>query len=184
MLSLVSPEMHISAVDLRSEKDARERKRNVQYDDVLRCCQSQIVKANERDADNILFRIPEFKLGRPPIRNLKACIAYVLINLKQKGFRTNFIYPDVLFVCWGDPHKQQYPIAYHHADVPVNDRLAPPPPTVHVRTKAEKLLDIDKTVCRQIPDSSRLACRPKGGGGGVYDDDAFASLKLLAGRRK
>ena len=188
MLSLVSPEMQVSAVELRKQRDLRDKKRSEHYDEVLKGCQSQILRANERDVDNIFFRIPVFKLGRPPIRNLNACIAYVLVNLKRKGFQTNFIYPDMLFVCWADQSPRPVPLAFSDSHLPVIDSRAPPPGAVDpqsapaTRTKAEKLLDINKTVCRPIPDSARVA--PRNGSSQLYDDDAFASLKLLAGRKK
>ena len=176
----------LRAGDLRKLRDEREARRNAQYNEILRSCQQQIERANERDADNIFCKIPYFKLGRPPIRNLNACLVYVLLNLKRNGFRVSYFYPDVLFICWGDS-KRALPEGFAEVrTLPARDPGESA--TSHIpshadnvpRSKEEKLAFINKTVCRQLPGvAAQKTVRSA-----IYDDDAFSSIRLLADRIK
>lgn len=69
------------------------------YDKLLEKCFYRINAASENDDSFCLYSIPEFILGMP-LYNLAYCAAYIIYNLKNKGFIAQFFNPNVIFVSW------------------------------------------------------------------------------------
>lgn len=141
---------------------------------------------NDRDVDNTLFRVPKFQLGKPPIRNHQACLAYVIHNLRRNGFKVKFISPDVLFIIWRD-EKPSLPenieTSAFQACQPVADKthqgMIKDSPASKKKNKDDKLSDINRAIFKPMPkrENSVKSCA-------AYDDEAFRSLKNLTDRIK
>lgn len=182
MLSIASKNK-LDLEELRSRQQHKEKKRLEIYDDVLKKCHGHILRSSESNVDNTFFRVPKFQLGKPPITNLKACIAYIIFNLKSNGLSVNFFQPDILWINWGESK----PTASLPPAVAPVDFLSTQPirhedrvearPTVKPKSKEEKLLQINKAVFRDMP--AEQSNKPT-----VYDGDTLQSLKYFADRIK
>lgn len=185
MLSITS-QSNVDIESLRSKHRDKEIKRLETYEDILKKCHAHICSKNDRDVDNTLFRVPKFQLGKPPIRNHEACLAYVIHNLRRNGFKVKFICPDVLFIVWRDEKPSLpngieasafqacQPMA-HETERSIVQKASPS----RKKNKDDKLSDINRAIFKPMPkreDSAKLCS--------AYDDEAFRSLKSLTDRIK
>lgn len=183
MLS-ISSTAKLDMEDLRKRQIEKEKRKMEVYDCVLKKCHAQILRSNESNTDNTFFRVPKFQLGKPPISNFKACLAYIIYNLQDNGLSVHYFFPDTLWISWGTQNKQaslpptvdqvqflgEQPLRHE-------DKIDRVQSAKHKQTKEDKLMQINKAVCREIP-KEHTAKRT------VYDEGAFQSLQYLADRIK
>ncbi len=184
MLSIASTSK-LDLQELRKRNDEKEKRRLEVYDSVLKKCHTQILRSNESNRDNTFFQVPRFQLGKPPISNYKACLAYIIYNLKSNGLSVNYFHPDTLWITWGETRPAVLPAGVDQAEFlgqqPVRHddriekvvRVAKPV----VKSKEDRLLQINKVVCREIPKERETKHT-------IYDGDALQSLKYFAERIK
>lgn len=177
MLSLTSNQQ-LDIGKLHNKKHEKEVRRYQCYEEILTKCHKRITKAAEAEAEATMFQVPSFKFGMPPTYNLKACICYLIYNLRRNGFHVEYVSPNILYMAWNDsrPKNNRLP-----ANVDANAFAGQQPiavPKEGPRKSLErepdtdtKLALINKTLCRPIND-------PKP----VYDTDAMDSLTRFAQR--
>lgn len=181
MLALTAKN-HLDVHQLRKKRAEHENKRLAHYEEILKLCHAHIVKAAERNADKCFYRVRTFQVGLPVLSNVNACIMYIIFNLRRDGLAVDFFYPDRLFIRWGEPVKEDKATTDKYlATQPIQTKKAEPyhAPEAPVKTKQEKMLDIDKTICRSIPSDDHFAKSKT-----VYDTGALDSLKCMAEKIK
>ena len=185
MLSIASTSK-LDLQDLRKRQDEKEKRRLEVYDSVLKKCHTQILRSNESNRDNTFFQVPRFQLGSPPISNFKACLAYIIYNLRNNGLSVNYFHPDTLWITWGATRPAALPASVDRVDFlgqqPLrhDDKIEKAARVIKpvVKSKEERLLQINKAVCREIPKEREASQHT------IYDGDALQSLKYFADRIK
>lgn len=157
----------VSISELRKKKEERDKRSISRFDGVLQRCHRKIISTAEKARDCVFYTVPLFEIDKPPITNLKACMAYIIYNLKKDGFDVTYIFPNMLWISWDDTNRQ------------VQKQSRPPSPKVEKPTTVEeKVMAIDKTIYRHIPKRENPL-----ESGGIYDD-VFPTLKESAERMK
>ena len=90
----------LSVVELR-EKDSQRRKKNHEcYKDILNDVYVKIKKRNEQHFQNLVYNVPPFKIGWPPI-NVENAIKYCIMKLNKGGFVVYpYKYMNTLYIDW------------------------------------------------------------------------------------
>lgn len=86
--------------ELYNAHDERENRINQIYHDIFNSCCTKIKFVNDNFfRKQTTFKVPSVLWGAP-LFNVKACIAYIMVNLRQKGFRVQFYPPTFLVINW------------------------------------------------------------------------------------
>lgn len=159
----------VDIATLRKKKEEKDKRSLMLFDDVLQRCHKRIVRTAEKAQDAVFYTVPLFEINKPPITNIKACMAYVIYNLKKDGFDVTYIFPNMLWISWTDTREK------HETARPVSPKRTPE----NLSTSMEqKVMAVDKTIYRPIPKQ-----KENSSGGGIYDD-VFPTLKEGAERMK
>jgi hypothetical protein len=89
----------ISVEDLKEKHKEKCKNRIKIYDKLLEKCFYRINKAADNDQFYYIYTIPDFVLGMATY-NLAYCAAYIIHNLKNKGFYAKFFNPNIIFIMW------------------------------------------------------------------------------------
>lgn len=185
-MSLLNSKHRLDLQSVRRKQQDKHQMRLETYEELLKKCHTSIYHSSELNIDNIFYRVPKFALGRPPIINHYACIAYMIHNLRRDGLEVHFIKPDVLFIVWkeqavdGKALPPNVDRTAFQSEQPTRFRDAPPlaesPAKPTSKTTEQKLMDINRSIFRSVPppDHSKT----------IYDDDTIQSLQNLANRIK
>lgn len=185
MALALSANQRLDVQQLRRKQLEHENKRYAHFEQILKLCHSHIQKAAERNVDKCFYRVRAFQMGLPVLSksNMNACIMYLIFNLRRDGLAVDFLYPDNLFIRWGEVQKDTKATTEKYlATQPIQTKQKEPeqvPAQLPVKTKQEKLLDIDKTICRNVPSDQDFAKSKI-----VYDTEALDSLKAMADKIK
>ena len=158
----------VNISDLRRKKEEKDRRSVTRFDSVLQRCHVKIKSTADKAKDCVFYTVPLFEIDKPPITNVKACMAYLIYNLKKDGFDVTYIFPNMLWISWGDTTRQPQV----HEPRPKSPKKCMPV------TVEEKVMAIDKAISRPLPKQDKHFS-----GGGIYDD-IFPSLKEGAERMK
>jgi hypothetical protein len=76
-----------------------ERKKNV-YEKILKLCYNRIIVTNQKN-DNCwcFFTCPTYIYGLP-LYNIMSCIVYIMEDLQKRGFKTQYIQPNTIYIDW------------------------------------------------------------------------------------
>lgn len=177
MLSLTSNQQ-LDIGRLQSKKREKESRRYQCYEDVLLKCHKRITKAAEAEAEATVFQVPSFQFGMPPTYNVKACMCYLIYNLRRNGFFVKYLSHDMLYMAWCDlrPKNNALPANIDTHAFAGQQPIAAPKEETRKSIEREpdtdtKLALINKSLFRPIND-------PKP----VYDTDAMESLTRFAQR--
>ncbi len=69
------------------------------YDVILNKCFTQIKNMAQRDQTFCYYTVPLYVLGLP-IYDINACIVYILLNLKKKGFFIQMTDYQTIYISW------------------------------------------------------------------------------------
>ena len=77
------------------------------YDRLLNKCFVKIRKSVSNDNTYCLFAVPEYVMGFP-LYNTQQCIYYIMNKLKNNGFDSQYIPPNIMFISWyvKSPYEQ------------------------------------------------------------------------------
>lgn len=75
----------LSVFELREKDNQRRIKNHECYKEILNDVYVKIKKRNEQHFQNLIYNIPHFKLGWPPI-NIENAIKYCIMKLNKGGF--------------------------------------------------------------------------------------------------
>jgi hypothetical protein len=90
----------IKAKDLLKEQKARESRKIVTFEKIYIILEKKILYASQGDIYHIWYEIPNFILGLP-LYSVKDCKDYLEKKLKDNGFNTTFLEPNILIIKWG-----------------------------------------------------------------------------------
>ena len=158
--------------NLRKKKEEKDKRSLMLFDNVLQRCHKRIVRTAGEAQDELFYTVPLFEIDKPPITNIKACMAYIIYNLKKDGFDVTYIFPNMLWISWTEKCDNR-----RNSQTAVRYSSPTRPPEPHISME-QKVMAVDKTIYRPMP-------KPKEnfGGGGIYDD-VFPTLKEGAERMK
>ncbi len=156
---------------LRKKKEEKDKRSLMVFDNVLQRCHKRIERTAEKAQDSVFYTVPLFEIDKPPITNIKACMAYVIYNLKKDGFDVTYIFPNMLWISWTENQEKSTPI--RHAS-PKRAHQSPAPKI----SMEQKVMEVDKTIYRPMPKQKEHFSE-----GGIYDD-VFPTLKEGAERMK
>ena len=155
--------------NLRKKKEEKDKRSLMLFDNVLQRCHKRIFRTAEKAQDSVFYTVPLFEINKPPITNIKACMAYVIYNLKKDGFEVTYIFPNMLWISWTDNREKHTSIRHASPNRPSEI----PSPSME-----QKVMAVDKTIYRPMPKHKEHLS-----GGGIYDD-VFPTLKEGAERMK
>ncbi len=159
---------------LRKKKEEKDKRYLMLYDNILQKCHKRIVNTAEKAQDSVFYTVPLFDINKPPITNVKACMAYVIYNLKKDGFDVTYIFPNMLWISWteqrNDREQTVRTAARHESPKRAPGKAA--------SSMEEKVMAVDKSIYRPMPKQKEHFS-----GGGIYDD-VFPTLKEGAERMK
>lgn len=75
------------------------RQRTYVYNIILEKCFNRINEANENNQTHLIYLIPEITFGYP-LYNIAYCSAYVIFNLRRKGYQAKFYNPNIILIIW------------------------------------------------------------------------------------
>lgn len=182
----INSQSHLDVTLLRQKNHARQHRKFETYDELLKKCHTRIYRSNEHSRDHLFYKVPKFQLGQPPISNYQGCLAYLIHNLRRDGLKVKFIQPDTLFIVWREGDNYSYKENEQKAIVKASKEQSSHDDTFgneskdcqKTKGKEEKLREINRTVCRQVPDKSPDKTSS------VYNEEALRRLRMLADRIK
>jgi hypothetical protein len=89
----------IKAKDLIKDQKARESRKILTFEKIYNILEKKIIYASQGDIYHIWYEIPSFILGLP-LYSVKDCKDYLEIKLKDNGFKTTFLEPNILIINW------------------------------------------------------------------------------------
>lgn len=89
----------MDAHELQEFQEHREKKRARIFQKILDRCLQHVKLAAEHNKTEQVYRVPVFLLGKP-LYKLEACLCYLIVNLKKKGYQVNYYLPNVLHISW------------------------------------------------------------------------------------
>jgi len=90
------------SINVNQLKDKHRQKCNNRtkiYESLLEKCYLRVNNAAEHDKNFCIYQVPDFIWGMPAY-NLAYCAAYIIYDLKRKGFETKFVNPNVIIIFW------------------------------------------------------------------------------------
>lgn len=84
---------------LNNVRDQKEINKYEIYKKVLKKCHHRIKTFSHKGDSFCMYIIPEYIFGIPKYDKL-SCAAYIVNKLKLNGFKINYTYPNLLFICW------------------------------------------------------------------------------------
>lgn len=87
--------MVVTAKELVKQQQKKDKEKNNIYKKVYDRIDKKILMASNQNFYQCLYEIPEFMLGLP-LYNIKECIKYLDIKLKENGFKTTWEHNKVL----------------------------------------------------------------------------------------
>lgn len=76
------------------------------YQTILEKCQNQIINMANRDHTFCFYMVPLYVMGLP-LYDINACIVYILLNLKKKGFQVQMANAQTIYISWKHIHQRQ-----------------------------------------------------------------------------
>lgn len=89
----------INAEELRDIHRIKSNNRTKTYQKLLEKCYYRIKNAANNDKTYFIYPIPDFILGMPTY-NLAYCAAFIIHDLRNKGYIAKFFNPNIIFVSW------------------------------------------------------------------------------------
>ncbi len=89
----------LSLSELAKIHKKQQKNKTKPYNVILNKCHNQIRHMAKRDKTFCYYTIPLYVLGLP-IYDINACIVYVLLSLKKKGFYVQMIDTQTLYITW------------------------------------------------------------------------------------
>ena len=75
------------------------------YDVILNKCHTQIRNMARRDQTFCYYMVPTYVLGLP-LYDINACIVYILLNLKKRGFFVQMSNAQTIYISWKHIHER------------------------------------------------------------------------------
>lgn len=75
------------------------------YDAILNKCHTQIRNMAKRDQTFCYYVVPLYVMGLP-LYDINACIVYLLLNLKKKGFYVQMADSQTIYISWKHIYEQ------------------------------------------------------------------------------
>lgn len=97
------------------------------YDVILTKCHMQIKNMANRDQTFCYYIVPLYVLGLP-LYDINACIVYLLMNLKKKGFVVQMADNHTIYVSWKHIHKTHNSSSSSSSNRNVQQRSIKPKP--------------------------------------------------------
>jgi hypothetical protein len=91
--------------ELIEETETQDQQHSAAYEKILSKIYFKVKMANKKKKYQILFQVPNMILGCS-IYNIKACIAFVMLKLRQGGFNVKYVYPNILIIDWANIHTK------------------------------------------------------------------------------
>lgn len=94
----------IKRLNIFEIKDKLKNKSNIKkisYNKILESCHKKIMRNVENNKNKTIISIPENIYGYP-LYDLNKCIKYIIEHLKQDGFVVLYIFPNFLYISWGE----------------------------------------------------------------------------------
>ena len=93
----------INIDDLYEKKQQRDLKQLTIFNKILNRIHKRITftARNKVNDKHIWFTVPEYIFGEP-VYNKGDCIGYLVVKLEENGFQVKFVYPNTLFINWGN----------------------------------------------------------------------------------
>lgn len=90
---------YVNAEDLRDRYRIKCDNRTKIYKKLLEKCYYRIKNTADNDNTYFIYPIPDFVLGIPKY-NLAYCAAFIIHDLRNKGFVAKFFNPNIIFISW------------------------------------------------------------------------------------
>lgn len=95
----------LSLSELAKIHKKKQKNKTKTYDVILNKCHNQIRNMAKRDQTFCYYVVPLYVLGLP-LYDINACILYLLLNLKKKGFYVQMADAQTLFISWKHIHEK------------------------------------------------------------------------------
>jgi len=93
----------LSLNQLHRERQQREERKKVSYQQMLERCISRIKSVNEKAKTTqecfCYYEIPPWTYG-VPLYDVEGCIQYIIAELQKKGCKTQYVYPNNIYIDW------------------------------------------------------------------------------------
>ena len=106
----------IDVSDIHNRLNQQFEAKLVPYKKILERIFLRIKYRVEHSYDHLIYEIPNIIMGAPPI-DIPVCAEFLKLNLKQRGFETRFMEPNILIVNWPLPDLK---VENHIADYKYN----------------------------------------------------------------
>lgn len=96
------------------------------YEVILNKCYNQIRHMAYRDQTFCYYIVPLYVMGLP-LYDINACIVYILVNLKKKGFLVQMSNPQTIYISWKHIYDKQHTPSTslstnHKSNKPINNQ--------------------------------------------------------------
>lgn len=87
--------------------DKQEQQKISVYRDILNKCYRNITNM-ARNGHKVCWYFVPFIIFGKPIYNVNACICFIIVKLKKKGFDIKYYQPNILHISWEKKKNQEY----------------------------------------------------------------------------
>ena len=89
----------MDAKDMNRFQHNREKRKYKIFQEILNRCLVKVKNAAKHNRTEQVYKVPVFLIGKP-LYNLEACLCYLLVNLRNKGFVVYYYIPNILYISW------------------------------------------------------------------------------------
>lgn len=95
----------LSLSELAKIHKKKQKSKTKTYDTILNKCHTQIRNMAKMDKTFCYYIVPLYVLGLP-LYDINACIVYLLLNLKKKGFYVQMADTQTIYISWKHIYEQ------------------------------------------------------------------------------
>lgn len=95
----------LSLSELAKIHKKKQRAKTKTYETILEKCHTQIRNMARRDQTFCYYIVPLYVMGLP-LYDINACIVYILLNLKKKGFYVQMTDSQTIYISWKHIHER------------------------------------------------------------------------------
>jgi len=95
----------LSLSELAKIHKKKQRAKTKTYETILDKCHNQIRNMARRDQTFCYYIVPLYVMGLP-LYDINACIVYILLSLKKKGFNVQMTDPQTIYISWKHIHER------------------------------------------------------------------------------
>lgn len=116
----------INIFELQNTIHKKKARRTNVYNSILQKCHMKIEEAAKKEKYFCYYDVPEYVIGLP-LYNISECIEHVIDQLKENGFKVEYLFPKMIHVSWfpaSEAQPSQHNLTTHPTDTTTtNDAL-------------------------------------------------------------